>query len=90
MTPEDLVFYVANDVTLRVGKPAGTCRGVKNDLASDRGNCRVVTFSGVPLEAGFVVQVAPWVIGPNLVSTAGKAKDVTAIGEVQLVVRLAF
>jgi hypothetical protein len=30
------------------------------------------------------------VIGPNLVSTAGKAKDVTAIGEVQLVVRLAF
>jgi len=49
-----------------------------------------VALAGVRLETRFVVQVAPRVIRTDLIGAAGDANDVTTIGEVQFVVRLAF
>src|SRR5580704_5653797 len=58
---------------------------VEDDLAAHGGNGLVVALARIGLKRAFVIQIAPWMLGANLVGAARNADDVAAGGEAERV-----
>jgi hypothetical protein len=88
MFDSSFLITLDNDAPPDIRVPPRSSAGIEDNLSSNRGKGLVVTLTAFRLEARFVVEITPWVIGPNLVSTTGNPDNAAPIHEIQFEVRL--
>jgi hypothetical protein len=88
MLGSSLLISLDNDAPPYIRVPPRSGAGIEDNLSSYRGKGLVVTLTAFRLEARFVVEITPWVIGPNLVSTTGDPDNAAPIHEMKFEVRL--